>query len=111
MRLVLIPAAKLVVVAAVLVLALCRGAWPHEWYTGLEDGRGLPCCDVRDCAPVAEGDYRFTGAGKLEIRISRRWWPVVETSWVQVEPPDGRPHACKLASESFVRCVIWPGQM
>lgn len=88
----------------------------HEWYSGLQDGRGLDCCDVRDCAPVAEEDYRWIpgsspGTRTLEIRVAGRWWPVPDTAWIGVEPPDGRPHACKLPAESFVRCVIWPGQM
>lgn len=92
------------------VLLLAAPAVAHEWYSGLTDQRGLGCCDVRDCAEVADGDWRYVN-GALEIRVGRDWWPVPDTAWVGVEPPDGRPHACKLASESFIRCVIWPGQM
>ena len=96
-------------------LFMTMPAAAHEWYSGLTDQRGLGCCDVRDCAEVAEGDWRWvprSSAGmNLEIRVTGKWWPVPDTAWVGVEPPDGRPHACKLPAESFIRCVIWPGQM
>lgn len=92
-----------------LLLALAAPATAHEWYTGLKDGRGLDCCGGRDCAPVAEEDLRWVG-GELEIRIGRDWWPVPRSSYLSTPSPDGQVHACKLAGESFVRCVIWPGQ-
>ena len=91
------------------VLAVTVGASAHDWYTGLKDERGLDCCGGRDCAPVAPEDLRWVD-GRPEIRIGGEWWPVPESAFLRAPSPDGLVHACKIASESFVRCVIWPGQ-
>ena len=98
-------------VVANLGVALAAGeSASHEWYSDLTDQRGRNCCNVADCAPVAPEDYRYTDRG-LGIRRDGDWWPVPPGAWVGVEPPDGLPHACKVRSENYIRCVIWPGRV
>ena len=39
-------------VVLVLLLASAAPAEAHDWYSGLRNGDGTPCCDAQDCRPV-----------------------------------------------------------
>ena len=41
------------VVVFVATAASASPAVAHEWYTGLRSPSGAPCCNDRDCRPVA----------------------------------------------------------
>jgi hypothetical protein len=65
-------------VALVLVLvAPAASALPaesHEWYAGLRSPSGMPCCNERDCHPVAARVNHDTG--DEEIQANGAWHPV-----------------------------------
>jgi hypothetical protein len=99
------------VLIAVLVLAVPGpAASAHEWYRGLQSPSGIPCCDERDCRPVA---YRLNQrTGREEIEANGSWWPVEHDKVLPMSAPDGGAHACwgNLRGKPFFRCIINPGQ-
>jgi hypothetical protein len=65
----------LVALIAVIVapVAFSVSAVAHEWYTGLRSPSGAPCCNERDCRPVA---YRINpDTGREEINANGVWYP------------------------------------
>ena len=65
------------VVLVAMIVATAASALPaasHEWYTGLRSPSGAPCCNERDCRPVAYRINRDTG--REEIQANGTWYPV-----------------------------------
>jgi hypothetical protein len=58
-------------VALILVLvATAASALPaesHEWYAGLRSPSGMPCCNERDCHPVASRVNHDTGREEIQV--------------------------------------------
>ena len=77
----------------------------HEWYTGLRaPDTGIPCCDVRDCAPA---EMCVDDSGKEGLLISGACVPIDWTKVLNMISPDGEAHACVVTGQ--VRCIILPG--
>jgi hypothetical protein len=69
----------------VVIVAAAASALPaksHGWYAGLRSPSGMPCCNERDCHPVAARVNRDTG--DEEIQANGAWYPV-EYGWLS--PP------------------------
>ena len=63
-------------VALIVVLVATAASPPaesHEWYVGLRSLSGMPCCNERDCHPVAS---RVNDTGREEIQANGAWYPV-----------------------------------
>jgi hypothetical protein len=65
---------SLVALMALLVATVASAlpAESHEWYAGLRSPSGMPCCNERDCHPVA---YRVNhDTGREEIQANGAWY-------------------------------------
>ena len=61
-------------ILAILLQALAPCVDAHDWYEGLTDSNGSPCCSGRECQPV---DYRYSRAtGRLEVDLDGTWMEV-----------------------------------
>jgi hypothetical protein len=100
------------VVLVAMIVATAASASPagsHEWYTGLRSPSGAPCCNERDCRPVAYRINRDTG--REEIQANGAWYPVEYNKVLPFSSPDGGYHACwgnAVGSPDF-RCIVLPG--
>jgi hypothetical protein len=99
---------------ALLVMLVAIAASPlsaasHEWYVGLRSPSGMPCCNERDCHPVAYRVNRYTGAE--EIQANGAWYPVEYGKVLSFPSPDGGYHACwgNATGRPNFRCIILPG--
>jgi hypothetical protein len=101
----------LVALAVVLVVTAASSlpARSHDWYTGLRSPRGAPCCNERDCRPVAYRVNRVTG--REEIQANGAWYPVEYDKVLPFSSPDGGYHACwgNAAGRPNFRCIMLPG--
>jgi hypothetical protein len=102
---------SLVALIAVIVapVAFSVSAVAHEWYTGLRSPSGAPCCNERDCRPVA---YRINpDTGREEINANGVWYPVEYDKVLPFSSPDGTYHACwsNAAGRPTFRCIMLPG--
>lgn len=105
----------LAIIVVLWFLATATPAFAHDWYSDLSDGRGLNCCGGNDCMPIAPEDVR-QGDGGVEALYGGEWWPVGppdnrRQGILPLISPDGLPHACKMVSEPFIRCLILPGDV
>jgi hypothetical protein len=69
----------------------------------------MPCCNERDCRPVA---YRVNhDTGREEIQANGAWYPVEYGKVLPFSSPDGGYHACwgNAAGRPNFRCIILPG--
>jgi hypothetical protein len=100
------------VVLVAMIVATAASAFPagsHEWYAGLRSASGMPCCNERDCRPVA---YRVNhDTGREEIQANGEWYPVEYGKVLPFSSPDGGYHACwgNAAGRPDFRCIILPG--
>jgi hypothetical protein len=100
-------------IALVVVLVATAGsalsAESHEWYGGLRSPSGMPCCNERDCHPVASRVDRDTGGE--EIQANGAWYPVEYGKVLPFSSPDGGYHACwgNAVGRPNFRCIILPG--
>jgi len=83
--------------AALLVMLVATAASPvsaasHEWSVGLRSPSSMPCCNERDCHPVAYRVNRDTGVE--EIQANGAWYPVEYGKVLSFPSPDGGYHAC-----------------
>jgi hypothetical protein len=103
----LLSVALIVVLVATAASAL--PAESHEWYAGLRSPSGMPCCNERDCHPVASRVNRNTG--REEIQANGAWYPVEYGKVLPFPSPDGGYHACwgNAAGRPNFRCIIIPG--
>jgi hypothetical protein len=104
---------SLIALVAVLVAtgASALPAESHEWYTGLRSPSGAPCCNERDCHPVA---YRVNhDTGREEIQANGAWYPVEYDKVLPFSSPDGGYHACwgKAVGRPDFRCIMLPGMV
>ena len=85
---------SLVALVVVLVAAAASvlPAESHEWYAGLRSPSGMPCCNERDCHPVASRVNHDTG--REEIQANGAWYPVEYDKVLPFSSPDGGYHAC-----------------
>ena len=96
----------------VVLVATAASALPvelHEWYAGLRSPSGMPCCNERDCHPVA---FRVNhDTGDEEIQANGAWYPVEYGKVLPFSSPDGGYHACwgNAAGRPDFRCIILPG--
>jgi hypothetical protein len=69
----------------------------------------MPCCNERDCHPVAARVNRDTG--DEEIQANGAWYPVEYGKVLSFPSPDGGYHACwgNAAGPPNFRCIILPG--
>jgi hypothetical protein len=86
------------IVVLVVTAASALPAESHEWYAGLRSPSGMPCCNERDCHPVA---YRVNhDTGDEEIRANGAWYPVVTLEFLLIvhryfwPTPRGRSLTC-----------------
>jgi hypothetical protein len=86
------PSLVALVVVLVATAASAVNAESHEWYTGLRSPSGAPCCNERDCRPVAYRINRDTG--REEIQANGAWYPVEYGKVLPFSSPDGGYHAC-----------------
>ena len=102
---------SLVVLVAMIVAtaASTSPAGSHEWYTGLRSPSGAPCCNERDCRPVAYRINRDTGLE--EIQANGTWYPVEYDKVLPFSSPDGGYHACwgDAVGRPDFRCIMLPG--
>jgi hypothetical protein len=99
-------------VALIVVLVATAASPPaesHEWYVGLRSPSGMPCCNERDCHPVASRVNHDTG--REEIQANGAWYPVEYGKVLPFSSPDGGYHACwgNAAGRPNFRCIILPG--
>jgi hypothetical protein len=97
------------VVVFVATAASAPPAGSHDWYTGLRSPSGAPCCNERDCRPVA---YRINpDTGREEINANGAWHPVEYDKVLPFSSPDGGYHACwsNAAGSPKFRCIMLPG--
>jgi hypothetical protein len=97
---------------SVMLVATAACALPaesHEWYAGLRSPSGMPCCNERDCHPVASRVNHDTG--REEIQANGAWYPVEYGKVLPLSSPDGGYHACwgNTAGRPNFRCIILPG--
>ena len=97
------------VVVLVAIAASASPADSHDWYTGLRSPSGAPCCNERDCRPVAYRINRVTG--REEIQANGAWYPVEYDKVLPFSSPDGGYHACwgNAAGRPNFRCIMLPG--
>jgi hypothetical protein len=96
----------------VVLVATAASALPvesHEWYAGLRSPSGMPCCNERDCHPVASRVHHDTG--REEIQANGAWYPVEYGKVLPFSSPDGGYHACwgNASGRPNFRCIILPG--
>jgi hypothetical protein len=75
---------------SVMLVATAVSALPaesHEWYAGLRSPSGMPCCNERDCHPVASRVNHDTG--REEIQANGAWYPVEYGKVLPFSSPDG----------------------
>jgi hypothetical protein len=103
------PSLMALIVVLVATAASALPADSHEWYVGLRSRSGMPCCNERDCHPVAARVNRDTG--DEEIRANGAWYPVEYGKVLPFSSPDGGYHACwsNAAGGPNFRCIILPG--
>jgi hypothetical protein len=103
------PSLVALIVVLVATAAFARPAESHEWYAGLRSPSGMPCCNERDCHPVAYRVNRNTGGE--EIQANGAWYPVEYGKVLPFPSPDGGYHACwgNAAGRPNFRCIILPG--
>ncbi|MFO1068320.1 MAG: hypothetical protein U1E14_07325 [Geminicoccaceae bacterium] len=79
----------------------------HDWYMQLTDRNGRPCCNGKDCQPVASCVLPNERDGLL---IGDSCLPVPWDKVLDIPSPDGVAHACwiPLRGGSEVLCVILP---
>ena len=93
--------ALVVVLVAIVASALPAGS--HDWYTGLRSPSGAPCCNERDCRPVA---YRINPVtGREEILANGAWYPVEYDKVLPFSSPDGDYHACWATRREYLTFV------
>jgi hypothetical protein len=97
------------IVVLVATAAFALPAESHEWYAGLRSPSGMPCCNERDCRPVASRVNYDTG--REEIQANGAWYPVEYGKVLPFSSPDGGYHACwgNAAGRPNFRCIILPG--
>ena len=97
------------VVVFVATAASASPAGAHDWYARLRSPSGAPCCNERDCRPVA---YRINpDTGREEINANGAWHAVEYNKVLPFSSPDGGYHACwsnETGSPNF-RCIMLPG--
>jgi len=84
----------LLVALSVMLVATAASALPaesHEWYAGLRSPSGMPCCNERDCRPVASPVNHDTR--REEIQANGAWYPVEYGKVLPFPSPDGGYHA------------------
>jgi hypothetical protein len=88
--------------------ASAQPAESHGWYAGLRSASGMPCCNERDCHPVASRVNPKTG--DEEILANGAWYPVEYGKVLPFSSPDGGYHACwgNAAGRPNFRCIILP---
>jgi hypothetical protein len=103
------PSLVALIVVLVATAASARPAESHEWYAGLRSPSGMPCCNERDCHPVAYRVNRDTGGE--EIQANGAWYPVEYGKVLPFPSPDGGYHACwgNAAGRPNFRCILLPG--
>jgi hypothetical protein len=69
----------------------------------------MPCCNERDCHPVAARVNHDTE--DEEIQANGAWYPVEYGKVLPFSSPDGGYHACwgNSAGRPNFRCIILPG--
>ena len=78
----------------VVLVATAASALPaesHEWYAGLRSPSGMPCCNERDCHPVASRVNH--DRGREEIQANGAWHPVECGKVLPLSSPDEGYHA------------------
>jgi hypothetical protein len=100
------------VVLVAMIVATTAFAFPagsHEWYAGLRSPSGMPCCNERDCRPVAYRINRDTG--REENQANGAWYPVEYGKVLPFSSPDGGYHACwsNAPGRPDFRCIMLPG--
>ena len=98
-------------ILAILLQMLAPSAGAHDWYEGLKDSNGSPCCSGRECQPV---DYRYSRAtGRLEVDLDGTWMEVHPSKIVPSPSIDENVHACfdrqRYRPRFVLRCVVLPG--
>jgi hypothetical protein len=68
------PTLVALIVVLVATAASALPAESHGWYAGLRSPSGMPCCNERDCHPVASRVNHDTG--REEILANGAWYPV-----------------------------------
>jgi hypothetical protein len=86
------PSLMALILVLVATAASALPADSHEWYAGLRSPSGVPCCNERDCHPVAARVNRDTG--NEEIQANGAWYPVEYGKVLSFPSPDGGYHAC-----------------
>ena len=98
----------------VVLVATAASALPaesHGWYAGLRSPSGMPCCNERDCHPVASRVNHDTG--REEILANGAWYPVEYGKVLSFPSPDGGYHACwgNATGRPNFRCIPRSGQL
>jgi hypothetical protein len=102
----------LIVVLIAVIVAPVASSMPasaHEWYSGLRSPSGAPCCNERDCRPVASRVNPLTR--REEIWANGAWYPLEYDRVLPFSSPDGGYHACwtRPVGRPVFRCIILPG--
>jgi hypothetical protein len=103
------PSLVALIVVLVATAASALPAESHGWYAGLRSPSGMPCCNERDCRPVASRVNHDTG--REEILANGAWYAVEYGKVLPFSSPDGGYHACwgNAAGRPNFRCIILPG--
>ena len=103
------PSLVALIVVLVATAASALPAESHGWYAGLRSPSGMPCCNERDCHPVASRVNHDTG--REEIQANGAWYPVEYGKVLSFPSPDGGYHACwgNATGRPNFRCIILPG--
>ena len=103
------PSLVALIVVLVATAASALPAESHEWYAGLRSPSCMPCCNERDCHPVASRVNHDTGLE--EILANGAWYPVEYGKVLSFPSPDGGYHACwgNATGIPNFRCIILPG--
>ena len=103
------PSLVALIVVLVATAASALPAESHGWYAGLRSPSGMPCCNERDCRPVASRVNHDTG--REEILANGAWYPVEYGKVLSFPSPDGGYHACwgNATGRPNFRCIILPG--
>jgi hypothetical protein len=99
-----------VLIAMIVAPVVCSvPASAHEWYSGLRSPSGAPCCNERDCRPVASRVNPLTR--REEIWANGAWYPLEYDRVLPFSSPDGGYHACwtRPVGRPVFRCIILPG--
>lgn len=95
-----------------LVIALAVPAKAHDWYTGLRNETGAPCCGGSDCADISDEYVRAVPGGyEVHLPTGHRFaWPAIDAfvSDARAKPAreGGTYHLCWWGGE--VRCFFFP---